>query len=95
MALGISESPQINPEQRRQLAARYGLTEAELGTLIEDLWLLAGETVEAYVRRRHEELQASGLPNERCFEILAAEASAGRFACPPLSLRQVRRIIYG
>ena len=85
----------IGPEQRKQLAERYGLSEAELGKLVEDLWLLAGDTVDAYVRRRHEELRGAGVPNERGFAILEREVAAGRFASPPLSIRQIRRIIYG
>jgi hypothetical protein len=85
----------IGAEQRRQLAERYGLSEEELGKLIEDLWLLSGDTVAAYVRRRHEELQKEGAPNERAFTILEREVAEGRFASPPLSQRQIRRIIYG
>ncbi len=85
----------LNPEARRQLAARYGLGDEELAKLLEDLWLLTEETVEDYVLRRHAELRASGVPNERGFEILRREVEAGRFASPPLSLRQVRRMIYG
>jgi len=85
----------LNPEQRRQLAANYGIPEDELGKLLEDLWLLCDETVAAFARRRHAELQAAGIPNERGFAIIEREIAAGRFASPALSLRQVRRIIYG
>jgi hypothetical protein len=91
----VSDTCPLGPEQRRQLASRYGIREDELGKLLEDLWLLTNETVEDYARRRHAELQAAGIPNERGFTIIEREIAAGRFASPALSLRQVRRIIYG
>lgn len=54
-----------------------------------------GERVPDYVRRRHAELQAVGLTNERIFVVLAGELGARRFAAPPLTSRQLRRMIYG
>ncbi|HOX32637.1 MAG TPA: hypothetical protein PLB91_09910 [Spirochaetales bacterium] len=87
--------PPLSLEQRARLAERYGLSEAELGTLLADLWLLSEEGVEDYARRRHGELRAAGLPNERCFELLEREIASGRFAAPPLSQRQIKRMIYG
>jgi hypothetical protein len=85
----------LNPEQRKQLSDRYGLSELELGKLLEDLWLLTHETPEAYALRRHEELRAAGVSNDRGFAAIARELESGRFASPELSLRQIRRIIYG
>jgi len=85
----------LNPEQRRQLAARYDLSVAELDKLLEDLWLLTDETPTDYARRRHAELRAAGLANEGSFELIRSEIAAGRFASPALSVRQIRRIIYG
>jgi hypothetical protein len=53
------------------------------------------EPVEDFIRRRHGELQASGLTNAHIFSRLAAELAEWRFAPPPLSERQLRRIVYG
>jgi len=89
------ETAPLNPDQRRLLAARYGIPEEDFGKLLEDLWLLSDETVEAFARRRHAELQAAGVANERGFAIIEREIAAGRFASPAVSIRQVRRIIYG
>jgi hypothetical protein len=47
------------------------------------------------VRRRHRELKAGGLTNERAFALIAAELPARRVAPPQLSLRQLRRVVYG
>jgi hypothetical protein len=82
-------------ERRHYLEERYGLDEDELSLLLDDLWAFTEETAEEFVRRRHGELQREGLRNAAIYRRLATEASAGRFRCPPLSLRQVRRIIYG
>lgn len=53
------------------------------------------ESTEEYVRRRHGELQARGLTNEKIFTRLGAELAARRVAAPELSTRQLRRIVYG
>lgn len=54
-----------------------------------------GEQVPVFVRRRHAELQATGLTNDRIFAAVGAELRARRFAAPPLTARQLRRIVYG
>ncbi|MCB1739937.1 MAG: hypothetical protein KDK91_06185 [Gammaproteobacteria bacterium] len=54
------------------------------------------ETPEAYVKRRHHELHTrSDLRNDVIYRQIADELGQRRFAAPPLSLRQIRRIIYG
>ncbi len=85
----------LKPERRRYLEERYDLAPDELEHFLEDLWAFTEETAEDFVRRRHGELQRGGLRNEAIYRRLAEEASSGRFRSPPLSLRQVRRIIYG
>ena len=46
------------------------------------------------VRRRHRELQASGLDNAAIFDRIAAELAAHGGGAPPVR-RQLRRIVYG
>lgn len=53
------------------------------------------ETVEAFVRRRHRELQATGMTNPAIFARLADELGSRRFMAPELTERQLRRTIYG
>jgi hypothetical protein len=48
-----------------------------------------------FVRRRHGEMKARGLNNDQIFPCIAAELSARPVAAPELSLRQLRRIVYG
>lgn len=89
------DASELNPERRRYLEDKYGLEAEELKLLLDDLWAFTDETADEFVRRRHGELQRGGLRNEAIYRRLAAETSAGRFRGPVLSLRQVRRIIYG
>ena len=63
--------------------------------VLEDVIGLLGETVEEFVQRRHGELQREGLRNDEIFAFLAAECGRWRFRAPALSLRQLRRIVYG
>ena len=61
----------------------------------DDLVAYYGESVPDYVRRRHAELKRRGLTNDRIFDEITAELAARRFAAPPLSVRQLRRLVYG
>jgi hypothetical protein len=89
------DSSCLSPERLRYLKEKYGLDGKELSLLVDDLLAFTDETAEEFVHRRHGELQREGLRNEAIYRRLASEAAAGRFRCPPLSHRQVRRIIYG
>ncbi len=53
------------------------------------------ESAEAFVRRRHRELQSAGLANSEIFQRITAGLAARPVAAPELSERQVRRLIYG
>jgi hypothetical protein len=53
------------------------------------------EELPDFVRRRHAELKRRGLTNEQIFAVLGAELATRRVAPPPLSARQLRRIVYG
>ena len=85
----------LTPERRRYLEERYDLEPDELGLLLGDLWAFTEETTEEFIRRRHAELQREGLRNEVIYRRLSSEIAAGRYRSPPLSIRQVRRIVYG
>ena len=63
--------------------------------VVDDVVAFFSEPVETVVRRRHRELQATGLANPEIFEHIAAELSMRPVAAPALSSRQIRRIVYG
>jgi hypothetical protein len=71
------------------------LSEAQAARVVADVLGYFSERPEEYVRRRHRELKALGLTNDRVFEAIAAEIPHQRYAAPELTLRQLRRVIYG
>jgi len=72
-----------------------GIDTRTAGRLVEEVLAYYQESAEAYVRRRHAELQAEGERNARIFRRIRGELREGRFCAPPLSERQIRRLIYG
>jgi len=71
------------------------LSQGEAARVVAEVLGYFGETVEEYVRRRHRELKTGGLTNEQVFARIAAELPTRRVAPPQLSLRQLRRVVYG
>ncbi|MFE6762030.1 hypothetical protein [Streptomyces sp. NPDC057689] len=71
------------------------LPRGEAARVILDVLAYFDETTEVFVRRRHRELQAGGLVNTEIFERIATELPHRAVAPPELSLRQLRRIVYG
>ncbi|GAA2645910.1 hypothetical protein GCM10010412_008180 [Nonomuraea recticatena] len=67
----------------------------EAARVVAEVLSYYSETVEEFVRRRHGELKSRGLTNDEIFPRIAAELPARRMAPPELSLRQLRRIVYG
>jgi hypothetical protein len=71
------------------------LGRGEAARVVLDVLAYFDETAEEFVRRRHRELQGSGLTNPVIFERIAEELPRRAVAPPALSLRQLRRIVYG
>jgi hypothetical protein len=71
------------------------LQRGEALRVVLDVLAYFDETAEGYVRRRHRELQARGLVNAEIFETITGELRHRTVAPPELSLRQLRRIVYG
>ena len=72
-----------------------GLRRSEAHRIVEEVIGFYCETPEAFVVRRHRELQAEGMRNRAIYRRVAAEMDGWRFRAPPLSERQIRRIVYG
>jgi hypothetical protein len=77
------------------LARTTRLERAEVRRLIDEVLSFLDERPEAFVRRRHLELQRQGLANDAIFERLERELNRRRFAAPVYTRRQLRRIVYG
>jgi len=77
------------------LARTHGLRPPEARRLVEEVVSFYGETAEAFIARRHRELQAEGLRNRATYARVAAAVEGWRFRARRLSERQIRRIVYG
>jgi hypothetical protein len=77
------------------LARTTALPPPAAARLVDEVLAYFSESVEAFVVRRHRELRAEDLQNEAIFARIAAELGARRFTAPPLTERQIRRLIYG
>ena len=77
------------------LVRTRGLPRPEARRIVEEVVSFYGETIEAFVTRRHRELQAEGLRNHMIYTRIAEELEGWRFQAPQLSERQIRRIVYG
>lgn len=77
------------------LEGTLGLGRSAAARVIDEVLAYFHETVDQFVLRRHGELQAESQKNEEIFEQIIAELGNRRFAAPPLSPRQLRRLIYG
>ena len=84
-----------DPTLVRHLARSTGLTEAEAARVVDDVIAFYAEPVEQYVRRRHAELKTYGAHNQEIFAELARELADRVVAAPPLTERQLRRMVYG
>ena len=72
-----------------------GLRRSEARRIVEEVVSFYDETPQAFVVRRHRELQAEGMRNRAIYARVAAEMEGWRFRAPRLSERQIRRIVYG
>jgi hypothetical protein len=72
-----------------------GLSRVDAERTVAEVLAYFSETTEAFVRRRHRELQRRGLVNAESLSRIAAELPHRRVAPPQLSERQIRRVIYG
>ena len=84
-----------DPELVHRIADSTGLSPAEAARVVDDVLAWHREPVADYVRRRHRQLKTYGMRNEAIFEQIASELAQRTVAPPPLSARQLRRIVYG
>lgn len=78
-----------------RIASSTGLAPREAARVIDDVVAYYAEPTEAFVRRRHDELQTYGMKNAAIFAQISTELTGRVVAAPALSERQLRRIVYG
>ena len=84
-----------DPELVERIATSTGLSPAEAARVIDDVVAFHAEPVEEFVRRRHAHLKTYGARNPEIFVRIADELAGRVVAAPPLTERQLRRIVYG
>jgi hypothetical protein len=92
---GVLERRPSHDDLIDHLVRSTALQRGEAARVILDVLAYFDETTDDFVRRRHRELQSGGLVNAEIFERIAAELPHRAVAPPQLSLRQLRRIVYG
>jgi phage host-nuclease inhibitor protein Gam len=85
----------MREKELEHLAATLGWPREQTQRLLEEVATLFHQTVEEYVRSRHAELRRAGMRNEAIYRQIREEIRHWRFRAPELSLRQIRRLIYG
>ena len=91
----MTDKPDVQP-LINHLCHNGGLSASHAQKIIDEVIAYFSETPESYVRRRHHEIkQETGLANAQIFARIEAEMAQLVFAPPALTLRQIRRIIYG
>ncbi len=92
----MNDDQPIDPDLVAWLASTANLSPAAARRCIGEVLAFYSETLERFVRRRHRALQAQGvLRNADIYRQIASEVAARPFAAPPLSERQILRLIYG
>jgi len=89
------EKPGIQP-LINHLCQGGDLTPSQARKTVDEVIAYFSESPDDYVRRRHLEIkQEQGLANPEIFKRIEVELSQLVFAAPPLTQRQIRRVIYG
>ncbi|HCA86744.1 MAG TPA: hypothetical protein DEQ61_15385 [Streptomyces sp.] len=91
----MRERPSSHDDLVDHLVRSTPLQRGEAVRVVLDVLAYFDETTDEFVRRRHRELQSGGLANAEIFERIAAELPHRAVAPPELSLRQLRRVVYG
>ncbi len=87
--------PLADDELIRHLSGSFSLSTATALRLVEEVLHYYSETPAEFVTRLHTELQRQGWSNNKIYAHIEAVLPSRRFASPPLTTRQIRRVIYG
>ena len=79
----------------RHVVGSTGLPEPVAERVIADVIAYFSETAEAFIRRRHAELQGRGRKNAEIWRVIAAELAERPVGPGEFTERQLRRIVYG
>lgn len=77
------------------VATSTGLSPAVAARVVTDVVSYYHEPVDEFVKRRHAQLKSHGKRNPEIFAQINTELAPRVVSPPPLSDRQLRRIVYG
>lgn len=86
---------EIEESFRQYLLSAYPVDEAVLDRLIDDLGEYFLKDRNEFIVQRHQFLHREGRKNEEIYRQIQKELKNRPFAGPEMSLRQIRRAIYG
>jgi hypothetical protein len=85
----------LDEKFKNYLLSAYPVDESLLNHLIDDLGDYFSDDVKDFITQRHEQLHGEGLRNDHIYQKIQKELKERRFIGPDMSLRQIRRVIYG
>jgi hypothetical protein len=94
-ALRRKDGVVVEPELVASVVRSTGLTPTEAARVISDVVDFYTESAPDFVRRRHAQLQLLGMKNPEIFAQVRDELATRVVAPPPLTERQLRRLVYG
>ena len=71
------------------------ISRKDLIHIVDALHAFYDSTVHEFIQTRHSELQKQGFRNSKIFKMIQGELLLRRFSASPLTIRQIRRKIYG
>jgi hypothetical protein len=79
----------------RRLLDVAGVRNERVGHVADEVIDLFAETLDEFIETRHAALQREGYTSEAIYRVIQNDLEDWRFKAPSLSLRQIRRRIYG
>jgi hypothetical protein len=95
LRIGGTKAVAGREELLEHLGAITGLDAGTLEKIVQEIHLWFEEDLHLWLERRHRELQHQGLKNREIYPRLLEEARSVLVRPGSLSLRQIRRALYG
>lgn len=84
------------PDELIQHVCQTGaMSPQQASHLILEVMYYFHQSSEHYVRTRHQDLQKAGFSNAQIYAVIEQELQERLFPAPAMSIRQIRRLIYG
>ncbi len=85
----------LDEKLKNYLLSAYPIDESLLDHLVEDIGEYYSLDVKEFIAKRHELLHRNGAKNEQIYKQIQKELKERWFSGPSMTVRQIRRVIYG